>query len=110
MDAIKIVEKCDTRLPNNMRSKPWEYTEHGRKVLNTDEELDAYLAAYGEIHIIKCRAALQNFPFDDDEFNKFSYSIFDWGCGQGIATVCLIDFLRKHNLDSKLQKVTLIEP
>ena len=78
MDAIKIVEKCYTRLPNNMRSKPWEYTEHGRKILNTDEELDAYLAAYGEIHIIKCRAALQNFPFDDDEFNKFSYSIFDW--------------------------------
>lgn len=56
MDAIKLVEKCYKRLPYNMRSKPWEYTWHGRKVLNTEEELDAYLAAYGEIHILKCRA------------------------------------------------------
>ena len=110
MDAIKIVEKCYTRLPNNMRSKPWEYTEHGRKVLNTDEELDAYLAAYGEIHIIKCRAALQNFPFDDDEFNKFSYSIFDWGCGQGLATLTLLDMLYERGLLAGLKKITLVEP
>lgn len=109
MDAIKLVEKCYKRLPYNMRSKPWEYTEHGRKVLNTDEELDAYIAAYGEIHILKCRAALQNFPFDN-ACDKSSYSIFDWGCGQGLATLTLLDMLYERGLLAGLKKITLIEP
>ena len=109
MDAIKLVEKCYKRLPYNMRSKPWEYTEHGRKVLNTDEELDAYIAAYGEIHILKYRAALQNFPFDN-ACDKSSYSIFDWGCGQGLATLTLLDMLYERGLLAGLKKITLIEP
>lgn len=109
MDAIKLVEKCYKRLPYNMRSKPWEYTGHGRKVLNTEEELDAYLAAYGEIHILKCRAAFQNFPFDD-ACDKSSYSIFDWGCGQGLATLTLLDMLYERGLLAGLKKITLIEP
>ena len=29
-----------------------------------DLQLNAYTAAYGEMHQIKCRAAFQNFPFD----------------------------------------------
>lgn len=109
MDAIKLVEKCYKRLPYNMRSKPWEYTEHGRKVLNTDEELDAYIAVYGEIHILKYRAALQNFPFDN-ACDKSSYSIFDWGCGQGLATLTLLDMLYERGLLAGLKKITLIEP
>ena len=35
-----------------MQDKPWEATEHGRKVLQTEDELNAYIAAYGEMHII----------------------------------------------------------
>ncbi len=108
MSAITLVENCYKALPAAMRNRPWEYTDHGRKVLVSDDELNAYLAAYGEIHIVKCRAALQNFPFDD--LQMYAYEIFDWGCGQGIATLTLLDMLRERNKLSGLKKITLVEP
>lgn len=108
MDALKLVENCYNALPTSMRYRPWEYTEHGCKVLSSEDELNAYLAAYGEIHIVKCHAALQNFPFDD--LKMYSYEIFDWGCGQGIATLTLLDMLRERNSLFGLKKITLVEP
>lgn len=91
-----------------MKAKPWEVTEHGRRVLQTQDELNAYIAAYGEMHIVKCRAALQNFPFEDLEM--YSYEIFDWGCGQGLATLTLLDMLQERGKLSRLEKIYLIEP
>ena len=91
IEVNKIIEQSYNRLPEEWKSHPWDLTNHGRKVLNSELELDAYLAAYGEMHFIKCRAALQNFPCTsrDDEIQKHNYEIFDWGCGQGIATLTL---------------------
>lgn len=36
--------------------------------------------------------------------------IIDWGCGQGIGSVCVIDFLKDRELTRWLKRVTLIEP
>ena len=108
MNPLFIVEQCYNNLPQGMKAKPWEMTEHGRKVLQTEEELNAYIAAYGEMHIIKCRAALQNFPFEN--FNLHSFEIFDWGCGQGLATLTLLDMLHERNMLSHLTCIYLIEP
>lgn len=108
INVTTLVENCYNALPVEMRRQPWKYTDHGRKVLNSEEELNAYLAAYGEIHIVKCYAALQNFPFED--LKVYSYEIFDWGCGQGVATLTLLDMLRERNLLSGLKKITLVEP
>ena len=108
MDPLHLVSQCYERLPGYMKAKPWDYTEHGRKVLQTENELNAYIAAYGEMHILKCRAALQNFPFDN--LNMYSYEIFDWGCGQGLATLTLLDMLQDRGKLSRLQRIYLIEP
>lgn len=108
MDPLYIVEQCYNSLPNNLKTKPWEVTEHGRKVLQTEDELNAYIAAYGEMHIVKCRAALQNFPFED--LNMYSYEIFDWGCGQGLATLTLLDMLQERKMLYGLKCIYLIEP
>lgn len=108
IDPISIVEQCYQRLPSSLKERPWEATNHGTKVLQTDDELNAYLAAYGEIHIIKCRAALQNLPTQD--FELYGYEIFDWGCGQGIASLVAIEFLSERNMLGRLKCITLIEP
>lgn len=108
MDPILIVNQCYRRLPSTMQARPWEVTDHGRKILTTEDELNAYIAAYGEMHIVKCRASLQNFPFDD--LASHSYEIFDWGCGQGLATLTLLDMLKDRNLLARLESVYLIEP
>lgn len=108
MDPIVLVEQCYQKLPSEMKAKPWEATGHGRKVLTSEDELNAYIAAYGEMHIVKCRAALQNFPFED--LGMYSYEIFDWGCGQGLATLTLLDMLSDRGMLSRLEKICLIEP
>ena len=108
MDPISIVNQCYKCLPSTMQARPWEVTDHGRKILTTEDELNAYIAAYGEMHIVKCRASLQNFPFDD--LVSHSYEIFDWGCGQGLATLTLLDMLKDRNLLDRLESIYLIEP
>lgn len=108
IDPISIVEQCYEKLPPHLKDRPWEATDHGTKVPKTEDELNAYLAAYGEIHIVKCRAALQNLPVQD--FEIYNYEIFDWGCGQGIASLVAINFLLERNLLGRLQRITLIEP
>ena len=112
IDIVKIVQQCYDRLPNNLKNCPWVATDHGRLVLQTEEQLDAYLAAYGEMHIVKCKAALQNLPCTkpEDDINRHNFEIFDWGCGQGIATLTLLDFLRERGLLGRLNRITLIEP
>lgn len=112
IDPIKITEECYNRLPVNLKKCPWIATDHGRAVLQTEEQLDAYLAAYGEMHIVKCRAALQNFPCTtpESDINRYNYEIFDWGCGQGIGTLTLLEFLNERGLLGRLNAITLIEP
>lgn len=108
LDPLIIVDQCYNRLPDNIKNKPWEVTDHGRKVLQTEDELNGYIAAYGEMHIIKCKAALQNFPFEDLEL--YSYDIYDWGCGQGLATLTLLSMLQERRKLSHLGRIFLIEP
>ena len=108
MNPLFLVDQCYNLLPASAKDKPWELTEHGRKVLQTEDELNAYIAAYGEMHIVKCKAALQNFPFND--LGLYSYEIFDWGCGQGLATLALLDMLQERSLLSRLKRIHLIEP
>lgn len=102
IDVASFVEQCYSKLPYNLKRRPWEVTNHGRDVLKTEDQLNAYLAAYGEIHIVKCRAALQNFPFED--IRNYTFEIFDWGCGQGIATLTLVEMLRERALLKSLKK------
>lgn len=108
MDILHLVEQCYNKLPSELRKEPWKVTEHGRKLLQTEDELNAYIAAYGEMHVVKCKAAFQNFPFDD--LKRSSFEIFDWGCGQGIASITLINMLEERKLLSYLKCIYLIEP
>lgn len=94
-------------LPTQYRQKPWSFVNHGTGLLSSEEQLLAYIAAYGEMHVGKCIAAFQNFPFDSILSN---FEIVDWGCGQGLATLCFIDMLRDRDMLHLLRKVTLIEP
>ncbi len=106
MDTQELIKYCKSQLPENMKARPWDVTDHGRAILQTEDQLNAYIAAYGEMHFIKCRAALQNFPFE----NLTNFEIVDWGCGQGIASLTLFDMLKEHGKVYGLKKITLIEP
>lgn len=112
-DIIKIARSY---VPTRYRNCPWAFEdrqgrslEHGTAVLETEDLCNAYLAAYGRMHHHKLQRALEDSEFPFSELSD-GFEIFDWGCGQGIGTVTLIEKLRRKNLISKLKKVTLEEP
>ena len=104
-----IIQTARKHVPEAYRYQPWTYPglAHGTSCLESEEQLNCYLASYGEMHKGKLQRIMTDFPYS--QLNA-DFEIIDWGCGQGIATVCFIDYLTKYNLVSKLQKVTLIEP
>lgn len=102
-----IISRARERLPYQYRKTPWKCIKDRRWILNSENELNAYLCAYGEMHKVKCYSALQNFPYNE---LPQRIEIVDWGCGQGVATICLMDCLYDRGLLQRLKKVTLIEP
>lgn len=102
-----IIDKAKQELPFRLRSAPWKHLGHGWNLLGTQDELNAYLAAYGEMHKVKCNAALQNFPYDR---LPQRIHLVDWGCGQGLGTICMLDNLYARGLVGRVKKITLIEP
>ena len=112
-DIIKVSLRY---IPDIFKSCPWAYRdsegrtlEHGTAVLETEEQCCAYMAAYGPMHLHKLIRALDENEFPYKSLNK-GVEIYDWGCGQGIGTVAIIEKLRQFGCLSKLKKVTLEEP
>lgn len=106
-----IIELNASLVPLQYRSRPWQYPglNHGTAVLTTEEQCNAYIAAYGNMHQGKINEVLDEIKIND--FANTDLQIIDWGCGQGLATICLFDFFNKHNLSLDLvKKVVLIEP
>lgn len=104
-----IINVCYEAIPQKFRGKPWKYPDlnHGIDLLSSDDALNCYMSAYGEMHTTKCRAAMMNFPF---EKLQGSIEIVDWGCGQGIGSSVVVDILKQRGLLKWLRKVTLVEP
>lgn len=101
------IREARDRLDPAMRQRPWAFVDyHGTQPLENDTQRNAYLAAYGEMHETKLRAALQNFPFD----TLTRIQVVDWGCGQGVGTLTLIDMLRERGRLACLDRVDLVEP
>ena len=112
-DIIKVSLRY---VPDSFKSCPWAYRdsegrtlEHGTAVLETEEQCCAYMAAYGPMHRHKLIRALDENEFPYKNLNN-GVEIYDWGCGQGIGTVAIIEKLRQFGWLSKLKKVTLEEP
>ena len=87
----------------------YDSLQHGRTLLKTEEQCNAYLSAYGPMHQKKLQRALDasEFPYND---LKPGFELYDWGCGQGLGTLAVIQALRQRELLPCLKKVTLEEP
>lgn len=112
-DIIKVSLRY---VPEPFKLCPWAYRDsegrtlnHGKAVLETEEQCCAYMAAYGPMHRKKLIRALDEKEFPYKSLN-YGVEIYDWGCGQGIGTVAIIEKLRQLGWLSKLKKVTLEEP
>lgn len=111
-----IISISSQFVPINFRNCPWAYRDNlgrnlnrGTAELETEEQCCAYMSAYGPMHHHKLMRALdeKEFPYSD---LTDGVEIYDWGCGQGIGTMAVIEKLRQHNMLGKLRKVVLEEP
>lgn len=86
---------------------PWKHSElnHGKGILVSDDALNCYLVAYGLMHTVKVRRLLQGCALED---LKPGYDVVDWGCGQGLASLCLVEYLME--IDAPLpSRITLVD-
>lgn len=97
----KILGLASHYLPEVKRNAPWIGLNHGTKVLQSETELCQYLCAYGNLHRNKINIALDTIK-NTESLSK-DLIIFDWGCGQGLASMCLIDIC-----ETKVCTLTLV--
>ncbi len=81
--------------------------QRGVKVLTEQNQLLAYLNSYGQMHQAKMISAIN--PIEQDDL-KGELEIYDWGCGQGLASVCFLEHINDRGLNFIVNKFTLIEP
>ena len=63
--------------------------KRGIGILDDDEHLNMYLRSFGKMHKAKLDTAF-NCIHNPSELFGSPVEIYDWGCGQGTATVCLL--------------------
>lgn len=74
----------------------------GESPLNNSDELNQYMFSYGYMHYAKIKYAVNRLPW---KLSNMDLEVVDWGCGQGIATMTLLEVLRPKSMS-----ITLIEP
>lgn len=95
-------------LSDEERDSLFDSLNHGVDLLDSDAQMKLYMYSFGKMHQAKMYRALQSLKpsaFTDDDID-----VIDWGCGQGLATVCFFDFLKYKHLSNRVQNITLIEP
>jgi len=103
---------CNTILNHRQQNNLYDNLERGVALLNGDKELKQYIHSFGNMHIAKLKSAFQ-LLITPNNFNHSTeqIEIFDWGCGQGLGSIALIDQLKIYkNKNELIDKVTLIEP
>lgn len=89
------------------RDRLWSELKRGTALLSTPEHLYQYLYSFGNMHQAKLIDAIERLPKD---LLEKPFEVIDWGCGQAMGTVNLLDFLRGQGFSDNIKKVTLIEP
>ena len=98
-----------SRLSRTEQDHLYEELARGINVLDDDAHLNMYLRCFGLMHRAKAEEAFKNLPKPQNLFSE-EIEIYDWGCGQGTATICLLDFLRACNITTHIKRINLIEP
>lgn len=105
----KILKLAKDNVPPDRKDSPWIGLNHGVKLLSNDDEMAQYIAAYGSMHREKLNAALDTVSNPGEYFSNKT-TIIDWGCGQGLASICFYDYMHNLGIEPTVSKIILIEP
>ena len=105
----KISNDALSHFSKSERDIFWQNLNQGVDLLDSHELMCQYIFSYGNMHEAKIQKALSSISNPKKVFNT-DIAIIDWGCGQGLATVCFFDFLKSQGIPNNTKKVILIEP
>ena len=87
-----------------------ESINRGRSILETEDQLNMYLYSYGNMHEKKLSYAFKKMKRLFFLPRQKDIDIIDYGCGQGIASICFKDYLESTGRELSIENITLIEP
>lgn len=105
-----MAEVCHDLLPQDYKDTPWllPYGDKNFSKIFTDEDqLNGYTASYTVWHKGKLERIFRNVPIDTFEGE---IAVVDWGCGQGLATIALKEYIANQNKRCSIKEAILIEP
>lgn len=105
----KISNEALSHFSKSERDSFWQNLNQGVDLLDSHELMCQYIFSYGNMHEAKIQKALSSISNPKEVFNT-DIAIIDWGCGQGLATVCFFDFLKSQGIPNNTKKIILIEP
>lgn len=91
------------------QDKLYQDLKRGKDILDDEMHLNMYLKSFGKMHKAKLDAAFDCLPDISSIFSE-GIEIYDWGCGQGTASICLLDFLRSKNIAHNIIAINLTDP
>lgn len=106
----KLRQICTDLLPPMYKKRPWvpAYGDKNyAKIFTQEEQLNGYTAAYTSWHTSKLAKAFDSLP--DDALDG-DIAVIDWGCGQGLATLYLNEYIKNKNLNCQVREAIFIEP
>lgn len=92
------------------RKKLYDDLDRGKGVLDDDDHLNMYLWSFGLMHKEKMNEVFRCLPNLINVQEDIDFEIYDWGCGQGTATICLLDYITSKNHNFRVNRINLIEP
>ena len=91
------------------RNKLYQDLERGKGILDDNDHLNMYLYSFGKMHKAKLDVAFNSLSNISDIFSE-EVEIYDWGCGQGTASACLLDFLKSKRITPNIKQFCMVEP
>ena len=104
---LEIRSLCAILYANVESDDIFHSLQRGVKVLTEHNQLLAYIKSYGKMHFAKAMSA---FSALSSQNLVSKIEIYDWGCGQGLASVCFLEYLNDRALMPEIKAITLIEP
>ncbi len=113
---ISCIQKIRGAVVNDMyywskqrKDNTYYSLSRGREILSSQDQLDCYLMAYGNMHEAKLLHAFRKID-DLDRHEQRSIQVIDYGCGQGLGTIVFNSYFKWMMKSAPIKKVTLIEP
>ena len=108
--TFQAIRNISVQQINQFDNKDDVYHSLGRgvKILKEEEQLYSYISSYGNMHEAKMLSALHKLPLAELEGKNIE--IFDWACGQGLASIIMHEYVSNQDVDINIKNVILIEP